>query len=726
MTIIESGASGSHESYSIPTIPGGIQGVTSEFGWVAGLNKNERLCQNKEGVIGDKYLAPEKAAWLFTAGRRWIQAYSRNSNGDSTEGVCDRIQVIADEVLCLINQPFKTPFDFYNNYSKRLQDFDNLYKEMRNSVAEGKGLNTLKETVLSCEANMSSRSVDSTSAKIIKIEETIEKVTLASVELKKKIDEYIEIQLSSQLKDGKTINVHLQELLMMILDPKKDFDVQGMNVNRASVLSAAVAKEVLTDAFGEPVVDDVFKMYQLHETQILDYDDFHALTMGIVSNLTYQDVHVIVKGQEGIAFEKLKSAFGAKLPTLAEDADVIEEKILFDILYLLRNVDQGSMTCPETKPYKTQFYGDLSSIESCNVVSEYDFTNSQYDSHIEELKTFGYIEHLARDHTYSRFHEESYQFRDGVVFPQFNEKGEKVCREGCKIFNKDFIFALGVSPVKGVSEEKQKVQIVFRGTADAGSVYRDIKVQSLYGGPGGNEFEANQEAIIANVEAFLSGLEMDDMTLEFSGHSLGSTDAMRMLKLWSEHAVMKRAQPAYSKVKTVNLTPFNGPGFDKTYRDILYNSIVALEDKQFNITMFTTHLDKVHKYGMFYAGQIEEGKAKPANLNRRWIQFNFMDNLTAGDSLAEVYNDGSVAGVGNAGYRKYTAHSHSYFKEHKRGTVDQPTPIHVRNFCMDSDEDKELIDDGSHSSQLPTAMIDIVFSTAFSYTKYLESLKDDE
>lgn len=733
MTIDDSHQSSSSSSsyHQQPVVYGDIDSITEEFDWVAGLEENERLYQDKThgGAIAGKYGNPAKVSWVWAYGRKWVQAYNRNSNGDSTENACQRIQDISDEVLELLDQPFHSKFDFYNNYLNRLTKYNALYKKMVTCIEDEKGLHLLKGTIESCEVNATNRDSKSTSSKAKAVSETIKKVEAVSVALKEKIDEYLKIQQKSQL-DGKEPKAHLEEVLEMILNPEVDFEMSATNINRCQALSAADVKVVLSEAFGEAVVNDMLTIYSLDKEAFLNYDDFYALTMGIVSNLTYQDVHDIVKNKQGKAYAKLNAVLGAKLPNLADDKDVIEEKTLFKILNVLRAVDVGPSISAGEKPYALQLRGDLSSIESCNIVSEYRSHKSAFKGTctVQKLKeTFGYIEHLARDHTYSRFDHAEYQFRDGVIFPQYDENGNKVCRQAHKLFNKDFIFALGVSPIKGISEEEHKVQVVFRGTADFGSVQRDIKVKSLYGGPGGDEFAKHEDGIIGNVEAFLGALELDDVTLEISGHSLGATDAMRMAKLWAEHAVKKNASSeAYSKVNAVNLVTFNGPGYDASYRDSFYDSVVALPGKQFNVTLLTTHLDKVHKYGTFYAGQIDEGNDKPDNLNRRWIQFDFDDKLTHGDSLADVYNNGSIAGVGTAGYRKYTAHSHSYFKEHKRGTDDQMAPVEVRYFCMDKDDDKELIHDENLDGEVPVDTINKVFATSFSYTQYLESLANDD
>ncbi len=732
MTIVDhSQGSGSSSSYQEPVVYSDIDSITQEFALVGGLEKNERLYQNrtKGGAIAGKYGDPSKDSWVWSYGRKWVQAYNRNSNGDSTQNACQRIQNISDEVLKLLEQPFQSKFDFYNNYLNRLKQYTVLYQQMVSCVEDDKSLHLLKGTIESCEVNATERDTDSTGDKIKAITATIEKIETVSKYLKEKIDEYLLIQQKSQL-DGKAPKAHLQEVLEMILNPEVDFEMSATNINRCQALSAVDVKAVLSEAFGETVVNDVLRMYSLDKMIALDYDDFYALTMGIVSNLTYQDVHNIVKKKQGKAYAKLVDELGAKLPKLAEDKDVIEEKTLFKILNVLRAVDLGPSLSSSKKPYILQLGGDLSSIESCNIVSEYRSHKSSFKGtcKVQKLKEkLGYMEHLARDHSYSRFDHAEYQFREGVIFPQYDENGNKVCREAHKVFSKDYIFLLGVSPIKGISAEEHKVQIVFRGTADLGSVARDIQLKSLYGGPGGPEFAKNQGAIIGNIEGYLGALEMDDVTLEISGHSLGATDAMRMAKLWTEHAVKKNASSeAYSKVNTVNLVTFNGPGFDTDYRDVLYNSIDALPGKEFNLTLLTTHLDKVHKYGTFYAGQIDEEKEKPDNLNRKWIQFDFDDHLTHGDSIADVYNNGSVASVGSASYRKYTAHSHSYFKEHKRGTDDQMAPVEVRYFCMDKGDDKVLIHEESHDGEVAVADINKVFSTSFSYSKYMESASSDD
>lgn len=691
-----------------------LEGIVKELSHLARLGRNERPSQDYATRRIAEYIYPDpnEAAWIFAAGTRFGQACDRVRYGDSTASVCERVEKLCMELLYSEKQLYTSSrFAFLNGNKRVLRKYDEI-QELMNRIA-ATALPNLRQTVENDEVKFVASTEVKKRAEIANVNRAIEKVVERAAGLAVEIEKLLSTQ-----KGGVR---GLDEVIEIVLNPVKEFTPEEVGALPGGLLFAAAAVDKLAATFGKESVNCALELYKLDKKMVFDYNDLHALIVGITSNLTYSDICDILSRKEGALYEKLAAKLGDRLPDLSKEGASIEEGLLFEILKVARDIDLGDKMVGSEKPYVAQYRGDISSIESCQLVEEYNFKESQYaeESFVQKLKAkYGYTEYLTRDHCYSRFDSKEYKFRPGVVIPLYDKRGEKVCRELHPIFADDAIFTMGVCPIKGVSLEEKEIEVVFRGTYDVESVIRDLSLKekkwiNIWEGPGGKTFQSHEVAIAGAVESFIAGKGFERGKVTVSGHSLGATDSERLAELMARLAAKNCEREPYAKVAEWEFVCLNLPGFETNLSGSFIKNVASLEPKgvQFAVNALTTFGDIVHEFGTDYLGHLPPGVEKPKNLAVNVVRFNFTDGRAETDSLRIIGENGSVDAAADTGYKKYRAHSSSWFKE----SVGKD--VHVLFFCSDDDAFKELIDERDRGNEIPKERMNEVLTTSYKHVR---------
>ncbi|MEC7838727.1 MAG: hypothetical protein VX777_01660 [Chlamydiota bacterium] len=718
--------------------------LKSEFTSLGALKENERPSQKEDDSFGVPYsnLQGRSITRFGSTLYNSVQNFNRTRNKDSTDRALKHIDSISEQVNQLVGEKF-TQFDFFNNFSLRLEKLKELYNimvcEKGGKVDVSEGLHNFKETALKGDVNSFSRSEDTKIILKEKFQSTKEKLLGAAQVLKDKIKQYKEIQTLGYFSSTSE-QEHVENLLQMLLNPVENHDVfaKKMSLKKLACIDTSLAQSVLINAFGEDAVIEVGRMYKTDTKADISYEEFQCLVIGIVANLKLEDIKAIIDMKKGAAYDKIKDF-------IPEEG--LNEESLISVLETLRNVDFGGVQKIATDEFREQFDGDYQQfkkqfdgdysfiVDSCNSVEQYNFTESNYDSPVQALKKYGYSEHLARYYAYSLFATEEHQFRDGILFPQYDGLGKKVCRQATSLVNKDAVMAMGVSPVPGISENADEVQVVFRGTYDEKSIVRDFNPFErdswrisgmLKEAPGKKTFQKHKNELIANTETWLKNLPFSEYRLLITGHSLGATDANTMQMETAARAASDPDGDVYGKISEINLNSYNSPGFDKAHGISFNKSARTLEGKKtFEQHAFSTYHDVVHEFGYCLPGYVNEGSEEtPTNVTRTWIRFHYKDGSTAPNCGGELYNTGSMQAVTTEGTKKYTAHSASYFSEDLRGQEGEGkmNKVYVHSICTENEYDSKYAETIDDSRRIPAADINKVLLSSFAFDVYRKGL----
>lgn len=686
-----------------------MDAILAEFQMIASLQVGERLCQDSGTKrIVSKYDNPDKAA-VSVVLKRMGQALQRHRNGDSAEEALQRIQVLTEEITQLVNSTH-SPYDFYSNFSARHEKLDRLCTFISTSLQEGGPLAQLVETITTCSANVVNRNGIAKDARRKLCEETVTKVKAVAGLLTAKVEEYNRIQITSDLVPLPDMKTHVNNVLTMLLTPQNQGEVATINVSTHRDLTTEVVKQVLSSTFGEAVVNDVMKLYSLEGNRRMTYSDFQAVVVGIIANLTIDDVRGMLANPH--------------LQGLLDLGSVENEAQLAAVLQKIRTIDLGGLeNISSDKPYYWQLSGDRSFLEACSATADFNFSDSAFTSRVEGLKRFGYTEQLSRFYSYA-FHEtDAHQFRNGTLFPLYDDEGRLVCKEAHHIFGKDAIFCLGVLPVRGLSVNQETMQVVFRGTYDKGSIIRDLsflekrKLKFGWEGPGGRTYADNQEVLLTHILSKMS--ERPELkTLEITGHSLGACDAMRFT---AQITGARRTHPALQELTHIKLFGYNGPAIEDDIAKKFMDDATGLQDQvQIDLRYFPNGVDIVSTFGTYFPGYCFEGQTRPSNLNISWIQLQHLLKSHQTDSMRQVVDEGSMQGVMGSIKRRFDAHCHPYFSETCKEKPNQGNTAYVRYFVTTAESDKTLIDESAHRSEISATALNEVLQTSFNYQAYLQ------
>jgi hypothetical protein len=677
---------------------------------IASLQQSERPYV-AEGVVQSKYLSPKDS--YFPMGKYMVQAVQRGRSGQSTDKDAETIQALADSILTLAKEEGVSRYDFYMNFHPR---FD-LYKQLHGSLNEAlsTGLKNWEETATTASANFMDVTEAKKSLNKTRVAQTIEKVGSACHAILKRKELYQRIEEKSLGLESPPISrkAHLTDLLTMFFNPQASFEAVQMDISR-QVLPAKAVIEILVLSFGDRFVNDVIDMYGLQNEIFFSYQDFQALLIGLVANVTQKDVEDILNNKNSVLYTMLQSKLGINQ---AASIQIDSEKKLAQFLEAIRNVDVGGACCSEGKGYADQLRGDLAFLASCKNVSKYNYIDSQWalTSHVQALKQFGYTEHLARDYAYTFFDSERHHFRNGVLFPQYDTNGSLVCREGHLLVNKDAVMAFAAMPVEGLSAEQDRIQVVFRGTYDYNSMKRDISPGEKGTGPGKVTFERHVGELYDHLHALITAKINSPFTLEVTGHSLGACDTMRLTAYMAEQMVAHPNDPALLKIKGVNAFTYNAPAVEVDVSTKFIDNVVKA-DMPFKIRTFVSYGDIVSTFGSHFLGYLHDGQVKPEKLNLTWIEFMQVTKANQTDCLRDVYADGCVTAVKKSAIeRAYPAHSLPYFAELEEDLV------RVRCFSTTDEAEASLFHVLDSTSAIPQADMNLVLTPKFNYRAYMQA-----
>lgn len=498
----------------------------------------------------------------------------------------------------------------------------------------------------------------------------------------------------------------LENQIHTLLNPKSE--MPGRHIGGVGRVDVELVKATLGKSFGKQIIDDMVKMYGFND--FINDTELNILVMGIVANLTYNDIQDILELPNGQAFEKINDLINIENKQI--DKNISEESLinilarLRDVkLYKPQNIDKAIANNLINPQIRAQAGGDFEFLAECKYIEKY-----KNPKHAME-QAYGHSEQLTRGYVYALFGE-GHKFRDGIVFPLYQEhNGENklVCRRAYEVINKDALMAMGVTPVTEASSNvpSDDISIVFRGTYDLPSVLRDFEIKGklpalsqpgvvqtgYYDGPGFASYPKYEEELLINFINFYNHHKGNSSTLEIMGHSLGSTDAERFITTLTSDMAKPYCTNDYSNLKNIKLYGYNSPGYSKNDADLFYNNITALNDVHFDVNYLNTDGDIVHTFGTQLPGCCE-GKERPSNLSRTFARFNFGSETHGTGCVNEAVSEGGIVAMNEnntffkGALRGYKAHSLRYFTGAPR----------MYAFATDSEEKKSYVRSYEHDA----------------------------
>lgn len=317
-----------------------------------------------------------------------------------------------------------------------------------------------------------------------------------------------------------------------------------------SFFSAYHIKTTLTSLFGARIVNDVFAFYKLESKGVLSSSDIQALCIGIKANFTYDDILFLVKDGTFLnpkVFEKL-------YPISLE-----EEKVLQILEELRKNRDLSTL-----RPcYEAQAKKDIQFLKTCDIHKLY-LWHDDYDLPLQKHQHYSEHEYIAKDIIYGLYSETDadVKFSKGVLFPCYTmnkgDEGKKLsCLQAWPLPGGEGFYPALILPM--TPQDKVNAKIVFRGTADTDSKWRDVnpleKRSSAIEGPGICSFYNKLPTLLEGIKASFCELNCSKIDLETLGHSLGASDAARFLVNFLKNKVVD--------IASFKLFAFNTPAISE-------------------------------------------------------------------------------------------------------------------------------------------------------------------
>lgn len=363
-----------------------------------------------------------------------------------------------------------------------------------------------------------------------------------------------------------------KKLLKALLTPKE--------VVSEMQLCSKAAKEVLTQEFGESSVTRAYSYYRLEEECVLSTGDFHALVMGIKANFTL------------------------------EDLDIEDSSELYIRLSTLRNEEHPLPEIDKKKPYAKQLQKDIAFLTLTQ------WTFGDYKPKRDDFrKKFGYAEYLSRYFIYGLFDSEETKFPDGVLFPMIDRHGAYVYKEAHSLINKEGIFGCVVTSCPLTSDpcstDSDHMQVIFRGTYGKDSAFRSLSRREREGylslqGAGAKSFARHEKEMLDVLNKRIEGKE--NLVLEFMGHSLGGSDAARLLEAFTRTTNRENHNG-------LHLYCFSGPSVERDKAARFLEKARNMPHTKFKLRYFKAHRDPVPCAGAVRLGYCEKGIELPKNLN---------------------------------------------------------------------------------------------------------------
>lgn len=388
---------------------------------------------------------------------------------------------------------------------------------------------------------------------------------------------------------------------------------------------------VLSGMFGEKAASAVMEMYKTSKRKNISSVTVHALLIGIVANLTLEDVKYIFNTFETTALNQtvaraLENAGEISDPTELEKTQILQ---VLSSLRSLPSINFNPVYVNEFKQlgYFGQIQKDCDFLKACQRLDNYNLSEKVGT---RGLIKFTYSEYLARHIIYGIASKGvGACFSEGTLVPvrlhaQTGDRAELMIMRAHRMINSKGLHGVVLLPAELETQRSNEshvpVYVLFRGTRSRYGWYRNLhpsEKHALLGwsGPGLTSFERYSDEMLSNFKKFLSSLPKgSSIKLEIFGHSLGATDSQRFCDLVSQKLLDQDYNVAGCQVNEINLYGFNSPGVEEQVNERFLNNLRKLKKIKFQLRYFKVQSDPVQTTANQLLGYIPPEVDKIANL----------------------------------------------------------------------------------------------------------------
>ncbi len=567
---------------------GSIHACSKDFQVLGSLEENERLLTN--GRKFSKLKAPDRFLKdadhpilkllhkIITFVLKIFQMLRRELGEESAEINLHDVEELTREISEALGEELPNKSD--DNFYKVLRDLGHLSHSIDRCV--GKSLNAYKQTLLSRNPCLDT---------VCTIDEALRADRVGTI--------------ATTLTDE--VIPQLEQAIDLLENQVYEEDFQRSEIfldrlySRAPVhlnfrISAKAYLEVLERKFGESAVDRAVEYYGLEHELTLTGTDAAALTIGVVANLTEEDLRY-------------------QMP----DFDTASEEGLCRKLIEVRaKVDYGCVRPGKSMRYKRQLQHDQMLLQYVNEIEDWRSQTDQIS--VKGLKHYSYSEYLARHVTYALFNKHKTRFPEGILIPMYDEHNGLRLMTAHQLISVKGLYGAIFKPLRP-SDDYNKLHVVFRGTFCKYSILRDISPTErmhnrLFDGPGRYSYTKHEEEIYGKIRDHV--LSMPNATVEFDGHSLGASDAMRAMEYFMHQQTLETDRLPIAKYI---LNAFNTPGIEPDVTRRFMSSLRSLEVET-DLRYFDVHHDFIQELGSTRLGYWRSDEECPEFLRISFFKFN--------------------------------------------------------------------------------------------------------
>lgn len=602
---------------------------------LANFTDGEQINVNSSGKI-------EKAS-AYTG---YLASLINLVKGQDSIKAIQEIRVLFEDMKKFLNEPSNDSFNMFTRL-KRLYSIQSSAQKALNL-----GLNAFKETCQlgkACSVAPTKDIADDLGKQIDDLKTTLETDILGL------LTSNIE-KINTSIVNGRLANV--DELIKFLFTGKDPIDLRLIN---QPYYSAEHLKTSLTLLFGKRIVLEVFNFYQLGSKGILSRDDIQAITIGIKANLTYDDILFLVKNGSF-----LEAAFDGFLPIPS-----LNEENVLKTLHLLRDSypkDRIDLSNLQKKPpcYAAQLKRDLNFLITCDLHTQYAW-NDDCDHSLFNHQHYGEPEYLAKDLIYGLYSETdsgAVQFSKGALFPCYtmnkgDEEKKLSCFQAWPLPGGEGFYPALVLPMIITENAPLAAKILFRGTADSASIYRDInpldKGTMGIDGPGMKSFYEKLPKLQEELKITFNELQMTYKVTDFHvgcyGHSLGATDCSRYAL-----ELVKNKIP----VSSIQLFAMNPPAI--SIPECLDFINLSEEYKlPVECTYFKVIGDTYQEGGAVLPGYFTSEKTLPSNVSVNVVVLDRTNKYNADGCIQLIHYEGCNTAVNHTVQHTVTKHAQRCF-----------------------------------------------------------------
>jgi hypothetical protein len=519
---------------------------------------------------------------IITVVFKLIQAIKRYFLDQKTDLNIARVEVLTEDLLDVLGGTI--PDSGTPGYYGALRDLGNVASSLKKTV--DRGLENYKQTCLHGEVGLSESDSIRKGAQADRVDLVISRLSGEVLPLLGQKIEELETRVYQK-------NRETAERIFGQVAKKKPMECGFLE---STTLSSKAFLDILKEHYGAPAVKRALKFYGLSNEKVLSGVDAASLIIGMTANLTLED-----------------------LKTVFSDCDQLPESELCSRLIEMRQSIAYRLVKPlPSQKYHKQLEHDQMIIRDLNEVGHFS-AQTTGNLKVDGLKHYSYSEYLARYITYALFNCNSVKFAEGILIPMYNEENELQLVEAHQLISKNGLHGAIIKPVLPDSPERP-FYVTFRGTYCMDSILRDIspseRMQSrLFDGPGRCSYTQNQDSINEAIRKHLQGTSC--RTIEFMGHSLGATDAMRAMEYFMQSQIGSQSIP----IEEYRLSAFNTPALEPDVADRFFHSVNELKTKTV-LRYFDVHHDPIQHLGTMRLGYWRTHATCPENLKISIFKFN--------------------------------------------------------------------------------------------------------